>query len=277
MPPRKSDSEKPRYAAPAVDQALDIIEYLSRNTRAYGSNELARALGISTNMAFRVLKRLTARGYAEAAPEGGYRLGTRFLCLGMRLHHRFDLRLRARPHLEWLCEKTHETCQVHVPDKDRVLVLDCLSPQADFFLQTTPGSRFYYHPNAFGKAILAFLPEAEVRAIVPEKLPALTSATLTTRKALLAQLEQVRRTGIAYDLEEYNAGFFCIGAPVFGATGKALAGIGITGVLTRSTPKRLKEYEPMVLACARRISHDIGYDGDAYLGFEKTAKAAACK
>ncbi|MEO5367739.1 MAG: IclR family transcriptional regulator [Magnetococcus sp. WYHC-3] len=272
MPPRKNNGPKTRYASPAVDQALDIIEHLSRHARAYGSNELAHTLGISTNMAFRVLKRLTSRGYTEAAPGGGYRLSTRFYTLGMRLHHRFDLRLRARPHLEWLCERSGETCQMHVPDKERVLVLDCLCPSAEFFLQTTPGSRFHYHPNAFGKAILAFMPRAEVEALLPEQLPALTPATITTRKDLLAHLESVRRTGIAYDREEYNTGFFCIGAPVFDVAGKVVAGVGITGVLQKNTPARDMDRERLVLACAKRIAVDIGYVGDAYQNFESAPK-----
>lgn len=274
MGARTSDGKKPTYAAPAVDQALDIVEHLSRNARSYGISELARELGISTNMAFRVLKRLTARGYAELDPGGGYRLGARFFSLGMRLYHRHDLRLRARPHLELLCERTHETCQIHVPDKDRALALDCLSPQADFYLAITPGSRLYYHPNAFGKAILAFLPEAEVQALLPENLPALTPRTITTRRELMTDLEEVRRTGLAYDREEYNAGFFCIGSPVFGVTETVVAGIGITAVCRRVTSGQFKAWESLVLQCAARIAADIGYAGEAYRNYENTMRAA---
>jgi len=259
--------DQPRYAAPAVDQALDIIELLSRNSRAYGINELARTLNISTNTVYRILRRLTERGYTEQDATGGYRLSTQFFSLGMRLYSRFDLRLRARPHLERLAEETRKTVQIHVPDKDHVLVLDCIAPQADFFLQTTLGSRFYYHPNAFGKAILAFLDEATVRTMVPEKLPALTPHTITSRKVLMAQLEKVRQTGLAYDMEEYNPGFFCIGSPVFDVTGKVVAGIGITGVLQKDTPAGFREWERAVVCCAESISTDIGYVGDAYIRF----------
>jgi DNA-binding IclR family transcriptional regulator len=259
----------PRYAAPAVDQALDIVELLSHNSHAYGINELSRTLKISTNTVFRIVRRLTERGYTELDAAGGYRLGTRFFSLGMRLQRRFDLRLRSRVHLEWLCEQTHETCQIHVPDKDRMLVLDSMSPPAEFFLQTTPGSRFHYHPNAFGKAVLAFWDAEAVQAVIPEELPALTPHTITTRRELLNHLKQVRQTGIAYDMQEYNTGFFCIGAPVFDVTGMVVAGIGITGVLQADSSSRFQERERLVLDCAARISADIGYDGDRYAGFAK--------
>lgn len=261
----------PRYAAPAVDQALDIVELLSQNPHAYGISELSRELKISTNTVFRILRRLTERGYTEQ-DASGYRLGTQFFSMGMRLQNRFDLRVRARPHLERLCEQTHETCQIHVPDKDRMLVLDCLSPQAEFFLQTTPGSRFYYHSNAFGKAILAFLAPDAVRQIIPAKLPALTPNTITSRRGLLSHLERTRLTGIAYDMEEYTPGFFCIGAPVFDVAGKAVAGIGITGVLQKDTSRRFREWELMVIGCAGGIAADIGYVGDLYADFERAIR-----
>ena len=277
MKPNSSKSRKhtraaarrtaPRYAAPAVDQALDIVELLSHTPRAFGINELSRTLHISTNTVFRILRRLTERGYTEPDASGGYRLGMRFFSLGMRLQHRFDLRLRARPHLEKLCEQTHETCQIHVPDKDRMLVLDCLSPQAEFFLQTTLGSRFHFHPNAFGKAVLAFWAPEAIRSAVPEKLPAFTPHTITTRSKLLSHLKQVCQTGIAYDREEYIPGFFCIGAPVFDVTGAAVAGVGITGVLQKSSASRFREWEQLVLRCARQIAADIGYDGERYNRF----------
>jgi DNA-binding IclR family transcriptional regulator len=262
----------PRYAAPAVDQALDIVELLSRNSRAYGINELARTLSISTNTVYRILRRLTERGYTEQDASGGYHLSTQFFSLGMRLYSRFDLRIRARPHLERLAEQTHKTAQIHVPDKDRALALDCIAPLAEFFLATTPGSRFYYHPNAFGKAILAFLDPATVKTMVTEKLPALTSHTITSRKDLFAQFDKVRQTGLAYDMEEYNLGFFCIGSPVFDVTGKVVAGIGITGVLQKDTPSRFGECEVAVLRCAGRIAADIGYTGGAYEVFETASR-----
>jgi IclR family acetate operon transcriptional repressor len=259
---------KPRYAAPAVDQALDIVEYLSRNSRSYGINELARTLSVSTNTVYRILRRLTERGYTEQDPSGGYRLGARFFSLGMSLYHRFDLRLRARPHLERLAEQAHETAQIHVPDKDRAMVLDCVSPLAEFFLSTTPGSRFFYHPNAFGKAILAFMPADRIRDVLPEELPAMTPNTIVRRSELITHLATIRKSGIAYDLEEYTSGFFCIGAPVFDVTGAGVAGIGITGVLRKDTPARFKGLERAVLRCARGIAADIGYSGHAYLKFE---------
>ena len=259
--------EKNKYAAPALEQALKIIDFMSQDGLARGINEISRELGMSVNMAYRVLIQLTNYGYAELTAAGKYRLSTKLFTIGMRLYSRFDLRVRSRPHLEKLCESTGETCQIQAPDKDRMIVLDCIAPNADFYLKTVPGSRVYYHANAFGKAILAFLDQSEVNAIIPPKLPALTKNTIISRQKLMEELNKTRETGLACDCEEYLTGIYCIGAPVFDVNEKPVAGLGITGIISRLTQERRRKYEKQVLHCAERVARSVGYDGNLYDNF----------
>lgn len=258
-----------RYAVPAVDGMLDIVEFLAGQPRPWGINELARELGITTNMAFRILRRLAERGYVEAAGEGGYQLGTRFFSLGMRLHARFELRTRARPHLERLAGATGETCQLHVLNDRGMLVVDVVNPRADFFLQVVPGAHLNCHANAFGKAVLAFLPPAEARRYLAGKLERLTDRTLTSAAAVVRQFDASRATGLAYDREEYVRGVHCVGAPVFDASGAVVAGLGTTGLAVARADAGAKACERAVLDCAAAVSAAIGYTGDRFEAWRK--------
>lgn len=95
---------KRQYAAPAVDRALDILEFMAKHPHPYGATELSRLLRIPINSVFRILKRLTDRQYTVQDPlSDGYQLSTKMFSLGMSLYTRFELLQRARPHLEWLC------------------------------------------------------------------------------------------------------------------------------------------------------------------------------
>jgi IclR family acetate operon transcriptional repressor len=255
------------YSAPAVDRALDILEYMATHPRPYGATELSRCLKIPLNSVFRILKRLTEREYAIQDPvSGGYQLSTRVFSLGMSLYTRFDLRQRARPHMEWLCRETDETCQLQVPHGDKVLVLDTVSPEIEFYLRVVPGSHVYYHPNAFGKVMLAFQSEEDIKQILPPRLPSLTPNTIVLRSELLKQLEEVKKTGLGYDDEEYNEGIRCIGAPVFDVEGKITAGLGVSGLVSTFRRNRQHSFEQLVLECARRVSKDIGYSGEYFDG-----------
>jgi DNA-binding IclR family transcriptional regulator len=263
-PARKSTRT---YTAPAVDRALDILEFMAEHPRPFGATELSRILEIPLNSVFRILKRLTEREYAIQDPlSGGYQLSTRVFTLGMSLYTRFELRQRARPHLEWLCAETEETVQLQVPHGDRVLVLDTVNPEVSFYLRVVPGSRVYYHANAYGKAMLAFMSEEEVKAILPARLPALTTKTITLLRDLLAHLEWTRRTGLAYDDEEYTSGIICIGSPVFDVQGKIAAGLGVTAIASLVDKKQRHAFEQLVLECAFRVSKAVGYTGDFFDG-----------
>lgn len=273
MNPRRPSSRN-KYAVPAVEQMLDIVEYLAQNHRGYGITELARALGISTNGVFRILKCLTERGYVEVDPAGGYRLGTKFFTLGMQLYARFDLRRRARPHLEQLCEQSGETAQLYSLQEDHALVLDCVTPAASSFIQVLPGSRMEIHASAFSKAMLAFLPEGEARRRLPRKMVALTPHTVTDREMLFKELAQVRASGLAYDREGYMLGIFCIGAPVFNVNSEPVAGLGLTGLVSVSHPDKQLALEQAILTCAERISRDIGYEGGLFEEFRKQRRPA---
>jgi len=265
-------SRRNKYAVPAVEQMLDIVEHLAQNHRSYGITEIARTLGITTNSAFRILRCLAERGYAETDEAGGYRLGTKFFTLGMQLSARFDLRRRARPHLERLCEESGETVQIYVLQENHALVLDCVTPAASSFIQVLPGSRMAAHASAFSKAVLAFLPEDEARRRLPRKPAALTPNTITDKEKLFREFARIRKTGLAYDHEEYMLGIYCIGAPVFNVTGEPVAGVGVTGLVSMSHPAKQSALERAVLQCAEAISRDIGYEGGRFDGFHALLK-----
>jgi IclR family KDG regulon transcriptional repressor len=262
---RKNSKGTREYSAPAVDRALDILEYMATHPRPYGATELSRCLKLPLNSVFRILKRLTERDYAVQDPlSGGYQLSTRMFSLGMSLYTRFDLRQRARQHLEWLCRETDETCQIQVPHGEKVLVLDTVSPEVQYYIRIVPGGLVYYHPNAYGKVMLAFQSEEAVKKILPPRLPSLTPNTIVLRSELLTQLEEVRKTGLGYDDEEYNEGIRCIGSPVFDVEGKIVAGLGVSGLVSTFRRNRQHSFEQLVLECARRVSKDVGYSGDFF-------------
>ncbi len=61
------------------------------------------------------------------------------------------------------------------------------------------------------------------RALLPARLPRLTPATITSRSALLQELEAVAREGIAFDREEHSEGICAVGAAVLGPGGPVAA------------------------------------------------------
>ena len=257
------------YAVPALDRTLDIVEFMADHTQPWGVNELARELEIPVNSVFRIMRRLVERGYAESAPENGngnsgYVLSTRFFSLGAKLHTRFELRNRARRHLEKLAARTEETCQLNIPKENGMLVLDVANPDSDFFLQIVPGATLKLHCNAFGKAVMAFMDQDDAKEMLKGKLEKLTEHTITNRNDIIASFAEIRETGLSYDRQEYTDGIYCIGTVVLDVNGLPVAGLGMTGMSVRRDVDHWAELEMAVLECGAAVAADIGYTEDLY-------------
>ncbi len=246
------------YSAPAAASTLELLEFMASNPGYWGPTELARKLDTSSNLIFRVLCVLQEKGYAARNAAGQYELTAGLFSLGMKLQHNFDLRKQARPLLEELAAASGETCQIQIPAGERMLQLDCVPPQADYYLTVTPGIRLHWHGNAFGKAVWAFLPEEEREQRLAAELPRLTCHTTVEPERLRDELRETRHTFSASEFDEYLLGGYCIGSPVFNAAGEAVAGIGVSGLSSRLVPEKLPELRSRVLECARRVTAAIG-------------------
>ena len=240
---------------------------------SFGITELSRTLDISGNMTFRIMNILNEYRYTECEASGKYRLGSKLYSIGVRLGERLSLHNCAQQWLDRLCRTTGEVAHMQIADGERCLLAASAEPDRDFYFYVKHGSRLHYHPNAFGKSMLAFFEEEAFGLAVSEGLPALTQRTVTDLDTLKEMLAETRRTGFAYDMEEYNSGVFCVGAPVFDVNGKVAAGVGIIGFVSSLDERGCKIYRAPVLDCAKNISLSIGYDGDLYEKWEQILKS----
>jgi IclR family acetate operon transcriptional repressor len=85
----------------------------------------------------------------------------------------------------------------------------------------------------------------------------------------MSELKTARKTGLTRDREERVVGVYCIGAPVFDVTGSAVAGLGITGLVSRFHAEARSRFDSLVLTCAEDVSRDIGYQGQAFAAFRQ--------
>lgn len=254
-----NNSEK-KYRIPAVEKLLALIEFLSNESEPFTISALAKHLAASKNMVFRIVKCLEEQGYLELDRDtGGYQLGNGFYCIGVKMADRYQLTQRARPHLVWLSQQTGEMTDIQVPSGDRMIVIDAVYPPSGYYFHVSVGAKLFYHCNAMGKCILAHLEKEKINAIIPAQLPMLTPNGLSTRAELLKQLKTVQETGLGYDREEYVSGIYCIATPVFDIRGDVVAGVGVSGLVSRIDNENRHEFEELVREAGRRISTAVGY------------------
>jgi DNA-binding IclR family transcriptional regulator len=122
-----------------------------------------------------------------------------------------DLRSVLHGTLQRLYEEVNETVDLAILAGDHVRFIDQIPAPHRLRPVSAVGEVFPLHCTANGKAVLALLPPETARELRPGRLPRLTSHTHTTAKALIAELDEVRRTSIAFDREEHTEGISAVG------------------------------------------------------------------
>jgi len=183
--------------------------------------ELAARVELPRSTAHRIVKALSQEGFVGTAPSGKLRVGPALI--GIAVGSRRDLRHEAAPYLDRLCHELRETVDLAVLDAGEVLFIDQFVSRRTLRIVSEIGARFPVYCTANGKALLAALRDAEIGRILPAELTPLTPHTITDRRRLLEQLEEVRRTGVSYDREEHADGISSVGTVIQDAVGSRAA------------------------------------------------------
>lgn len=233
-----------------VEKAIDLLFHLHSAAEPRGVTRVARALDLPKSSAHRLLSTLTRRGLLERDESGQYRTGVGLIALGLGVLEREPIVAVARPVLEREAKRLEDTVFLTVARAGAVVVLD--KAEGTGFLRAAPriGSTVPLHATAVGKLYLSYAPDAVTLAEDP--LEAFTASTATSRAALAAELERVRRQGYAENRDEWIPGLSAIAAPVLVA-GRMVAALALASSSPRLEPLRSSAVAGRILAAARRI------------------------
>lgn len=251
---------EPYPGTQAVLRAIALLKSFTDEQPQLGLAELARTVGLNKTTTYRLLTALESQGLIARNPANdAYRLGPEVIALGGRALRASDLRSISRTELETLARVTGETATLEILVGPEVLVLDEVSGAHLIGATQYIGARWPAYATSTGKALLAFLPEAEQEAMLQQPMAQVTTQTLTTPEVLRQELVHIREQGYAIAIEELELGFSAIAAPVCNHDGQIVAAFSLNGPSARLTPARLREVAPLVVEAAERVSAQLGF------------------
>lgn len=247
----------------SVRKALAILNLLS-DGKERSLSEITQELDLAKSTVHSLLETLTSACVLERdAESGGYSLGIRLIELGYCAQTGLDICRISAPFLQGLNVKFDETVHLTVLDNNEVLYIDCIESRRRLRTYSVIGVRAPLHCTSVGKAILAFLPDNEIRKILAEKgLPVFTEATIASPEQLAAEVAVIRKQGFAIDNMEHEEHLRCVGAPIFNSQGSVFASLSLSGPAERNTMERILEMAPEVVAAGLEISRRLGWRGE---------------
>jgi DNA-binding IclR family transcriptional regulator len=236
-------AEPADLANKSVVKAMLIVRELAKHPRGATVSALATATGHSRPTAFRLLNSLEQTGFVDRT-ENVYQLGWELARLGRLADPYAGIVARVQPVLDELATTVNENVTLSVPTADNdfdVIAEAAGSRIVNVTVRKRVGQHFPLHASSVGKIILAELATDELVRVVPETLERFTAKTITSRAALLNELNDVREQGYAIIDNELEEELLSVSRPVRDSAGTLVAVLSVDGPRHRFGRDRIPE------------------------------------
>lgn len=252
--------ERASVGIQSLGRAFGILEEVARHRDGIGLADLSRLVGLHNSTTFHLAKTMVALGYLRQEKDTKrYRIGRPLFALAASALDEIEMVNVATPVLEELARQTGECSHFAVRMGDAIVVIARTSGPGAFQLADRVGVVRPAHCTALGKAILAALPPDQLANLLKRTgLKPSTEKSITEIPVLLREIEEIKRTAIAFDDGEFNLEVRCIAVPVKNFTGKVVGALGISGPVWRLSNQAIKSRAKIVQEAAARLSTEFG-------------------
>lgn len=266
LPPKEKvrDPGKERGGVQSIARAFAIAEEIARNREGIGLAELSKRVGLHNSTTFHLVKTMVQLGYvSQLADSRKYRIGRRMFTLAAGAMDEIELVSVATPVLEKLTSETGEYSHFAIRSGEQIVVVAKTAGTGIFQMVDRTGAVRPAHATALGKVLLAALSASQLeRYLETCELRQFTAKTIVERDALLREIGEVRRKGLAFDDGEFDPEARCVAVPVRDFTGRVAGAIGMSGPMWRLSLQALQEKSRYVREAAVELSAELGFQAE---------------
>jgi Transcriptional regulator len=240
----------------SVKRAALIVDSIAAQPKTVA--QLAEEFGLHRSTMFRELQTLEEVGYARRRRDGTYALAFRLISLAQSSLESLDLRHAAYDHVRRLHNAVGNTVHVAALMDNSIIYVDKVEDASGVRMYSRIGSPVRPNCSAVGKAILAGLDTAGRDAVLAgADWKRYTDRTITTRKALNAELETITEQGWAADDGEFEDFVNCVAVPIRSPTG-VVGALSLTAIRMVHDLEQIKPRIPLLQRTAEQIARELG-------------------
>ena len=238
-----------------AERLFQVIECLAENG-PMGIMDLSAQLGFHKSTTHRLVTSLQYMGYIRQDEES-----LKFLEIGGKILEQTNMASLVHPSLKKLSEQTGETVHLVRREGTEAVYIDKVeSNVSSIRMVSRVGSRIPLYCSGVGKALLAELPDPEIREIWnSSEIVSLTPYTVTKFQDLMERIGTVRKVGYAMDDEENEEGVRCIAVSIPDYHKEPVYALSISAPVSRMTDARIAELAVDVLAFKKELEKTLGF------------------
>jgi IclR family acetate operon transcriptional repressor len=244
----------------SVGRSVQLMELLAQKD-ALSLSAIAQALSLPVGSTHRLLLELGEHGVVERTADNEWTLAYKILEIAGRQLGRLHWPRIARPYAEPIARAVGENVNMSAVTGTTGVVVDKVrgteGPQLDYAI----GQRGPLYLGGAGKAVLAYMTDDEQRAVLDAPMPPFTEHSITSARALSAELARIKARGYALDRQEVVIGIWCVSVPVFDRNGHPLGALSITGPSEKRLGPDLAPKVRMLTEACLKVSRRMGFIG----------------
>lgn len=228
----------PEYLS-TLERGLRVLRAFDETHSQMTLSEVAAKTSLSPAVARRCLNTLVELEYVGKSGRQ-FLLRPQVLAIGSAYLASMHVEEVCLPALQHLRDQTGDSASLAVLAGSDILYVAHVSTDRKFRLSANVGTRFPWHATSLGKAIVAWLPDAEREQILAgAPFERFTQRTACEAAALADRLKLVRERGYDSALDELDFGIVSVAVPIFDSEGRVLAAINCSTSTTRISQDEL--------------------------------------
>lgn len=241
-------------------RAMELLEVLNGTEESYSIAQLSEKLNLPPSTVHRILQTLCSTKYVvQDEKSHDYQLGPALIPLGIGASKRLHLRNTAYSIIKKIAIETKEDSFLIVPVGNKGVVLDRVDGPSTLKIVEEFGYEMYLHCGAVRKALLAYQSKEFIGKYIEEVLPSPKCFPKVDKESLLESLRKTREEGVSLSSGDYLKGTKGIGAPVFDASGKVVASVGIVvPEMKIDSDEKFEELKSIIKKYAKELSNSLG-------------------
>lgn len=193
-----------------IARAAAVLRVLKDDNEGLSLGQIAGRVGLARSTVQRIVNALMSeRLVMSSAGGGGFRLGPEIQAMASA--SRLDIAVEMRGYLAGLSEETGETVDLAAFRNDHMVFIDQIVGPHRLRAVATVGEAFPLTSTANGKACLALMDNETIEMLATRELRSGGRGMRALAK-FMREIDQVRETGYATDIDEHTDGISAVGA-----------------------------------------------------------------
>lgn len=241
-----------------VGKALEVLDQVASFGRPVRFSELLETSPFPKATLYRFVQTLTNQRMLSCDPDRGtYAPGVRLVRLAHAAWQTSSLAPLARAQIDQLSADVGETVHLAQLDHAQVIYVDKRNATNPVPMFSQAGKVGPAYCTGVGKAMMAYLPDAELNTVLEQQsYHQFTDTTHTNASSLRAELSDIRTNGYGFDREEHEPGIICVALPILTENGRIIGALSVTSTTSRTNLAGLENLVPRIRTTAQAISQE---------------------